>query len=258
MSTNHEPPSKIGQVLSCSQGSITVLISELQDFENNKESLQIGKFLKIAQGNSDYTIGTIRNVKGIADTSGPKPVWNFQIDCQAIGTLINNENFDRGSLLLPVPTEPVYLADKDTLDKLFKSDESHDFSLGNLSLNRNIQLKIDANRFFSKHIAVVGSTGSGKSCAVARILQDIVGIDMGVNRNAKAQNNSHIVIFDVHDEYTAAFKLTGPNTFTLNRLDIETLRLPYWLMNSEELESIFIESNEANSHNQVSQFKNAV
>jgi hypothetical protein len=126
MSTNHEPPSKIGQVLSCSQGSITVLISELQDFENNKESLQIGKFLKIAQGNSDYTIGTIRNVKGIADTSGPKPVWNFQIDCQAIGTLINNENFDRGSLLLPVPTEPVYLADKHPR-QIVQIDESHDF-----------------------------------------------------------------------------------------------------------------------------------
>ena len=72
------------------------------------------------------------------------------------------------------------------------------------------------------------------------------------------QNNSHVVIFDIHDEYTAAFSLPEAQSFTLNRLDIDSLYLPYWLMNSEELESMFIESNEANSHNQVSLFKQAV
>ncbi len=72
------------------------------------------------------------------------------------------------------------------------------------------------------------------------------------------QNNSHIVIFDIHDEYSAAFALPEDQSFTLNRLDIDSLCLPYWLMNSEELESMFIESNEENSHNQVSQFKQAV
>ena len=119
-------------------------------------------------------------------------------------------------------------------------------------------MKINGDRFFSKHIAVVGSTGSGKSCAVARILQDVVGIDARVNLNIATQNNSHIVIFDVHDEYRAAFTLENEQSFTLNMLDIDTLHLPYWLMNSEELESMFIESNEMNSHNQVSQFKQAV
>jgi hypothetical protein len=125
-------------------------------------------------------------------------------------------------------------------------------------MNKDISLKIDGDRFFSKHIAIVGSTGSGKSCTVARILHDVVGIDKKQNSNKENQNNSHIVIFDVHDEYTAAFTLHDDQLFTLNRLDIDTLRLPYWLMNSEELESMFIESNEANSHNQVSQFKHAV
>ena len=66
------------------------------------------------------------------------------------------------------------------------------------------------------------------------------------------------MIFDIHDEYTAAFALKKEELFNLSRLDIDTLQLPYWLMNSEELESMFIESNEANSHNQVSQFKLAV
>ncbi|WP_236870729.1 ATP-binding protein [Burkholderia pseudomallei] len=117
---------------------------------------------------------------------------------------------------------------------------------------------MNGNRFFSKHIAIVGSTGSGKSCTVARVLQDVVGINENKNSNKGKQNNAHVVIFDVHDEYTAAFTLDENESFTLNRLDIDSMRLPYWLMNSEELESMFIESNEANSHNQVSQFKQAV
>lgn len=250
---------KIGQVLSCAPGAIIVVIEDLTLFEENKESLQVGRFLKIAQGNHDFTIATIRNIKGvISQKSDGTPSWQFHVECQAIGTLIDDTTFDRGSLLLPVPTEAAYTTDNNTLDKLFAADGEHDFPLGKLSMNNSITLKINGNRFFSKHIAIVGSTGSGKSCTVARILQDVVGIGNNKNSNKGRQNNAHVVIFDVHDEYTAAFTLDKNESFTLNRLDIDSMRLPYWLMNSEELESMFIESNESNSHNQVSQFKQAV
>ena len=252
-------PSKIGSVLSCAPEAIIVLVDGLEAFEKNKDGLQVGRFLKIAQGNHDFTIATIRNIKGANSIllSGA-PIWSFQIECQAIGTLVEDKTFDRGSLLLPVPTEHVFIAEKDTLDKMFSADGDHDFPLGKLSMNKAIDLVINGNRFFSKHIAIVGSTGSGKSCAVARVLQDVVGIAQHKNKNIGKQNNSHVVIFDIHDEYTAAFTLDKEERFTLSRLDIDSLQLPYWLMNSEELESMFIESNEANSHNQVSQFKNAV
>src|SRR5690606_38564796 len=55
-----------------------------------------------------------------------------------------------------------------------------------------------------------------------------------------------------------AFRLAESESFTLNLLDVDTLRLPYWLMNAQELEEMFIESNELNSHNQISQFRHAV
>ncbi|ARL95462.1 ATP-binding protein [Burkholderia pseudomallei] len=250
---------KIGKVLSCAPEAIVVAIGDLKLFEENKGSLQVGRFIKIAQGNNDFTIATIRNISGaISQGADGNPSWQFQLECQAIGTLVDDKAFDRGSLLLPVPTEPAYVADDNTLDKLFATDAEHDFPLGQLSLNKAITLKINGNRFFSKHIAIVGSTGSGKSCTVARVLQDVVGINENKNSNKGKQNNAHVVIFDVHDEYTAAFTLDENESFTLNRLDIDSMRLPYWLMNSEELESMFIESNEANSHNQVSQFKQAV
>lgn len=250
---------KIGAVLSCSPEAVIVAVDNLETFEQNKAGLQVGRFLKIAQGNHDFTIAVIRNIKGTNtnDING-QPVWNFQIECQAIGTLLEDRTFDRGSLLLPVPTEHAFLVDKNTLDKMFSADGEHNFPLGKLSMNKSIDLMINGNGFFSKHIAVVGSTGSGKSCTVASMLQNVVGISQNKNKSKGEQNNSHIVIFDIHDEYSAAFTLDHDELFTLSRLDIDSLQLPYWLMNSEELESMFIESNEANSHNQVSQFKHAV
>jgi uncharacterized protein len=258
MSTNKK--NKIGQVVSCAPEIIVVEIDDLRIFEEHKSCLQVGRFLKIAQGNSDHTIATIRNVTGENSASHDEdtdPIWRFRIQCQAVGTLSEGV-FDRGSLLLPVPTEPVYIADDITLDVLFATGSDYNFPLGQLSLNNKITLKVNGDRFFSKHIAVVGSTGSGKSCTVASILHEAVGISAGENRNASEQKNSHVVIFDIHDEYSHAFTLANDKSFTLNRLDIDTLQLPYWLMNSEELESMFIESNESNSHNQVSQFKQAV
>jgi uncharacterized protein len=257
MTTNKD---QIGQVLSSAPDTIVVEINGLKIFEEHKSKLQVGCYLKIAQGNSDFTVATIKNLKGVntSDPDGGNPTWKFLIECQAIGTLVDGKEFERGSMLLPVPTEPVYLADTGTLDMLFKADSEYNFPFGTLSMNKNIELNISGDRFFSKHIAVVGSTGSGKSCTVARVLQDVVGIEAQKNKNIDQQNNSHVVIFDIHDEYNTAFRLKEDQTFTLNKLDIDTLKLPYWLMNSEELESMFIESAEANSHNQVSQFKNAV
>lgn len=250
---------RIGQVLSCAPEAIVVAVDDLKVFEEFKGNLQVGQYLQIAQGNNDFTVASIRNIRGVSaqDVEG-KPVWQFHIECQAVGTLVGGTTFERASVLLPVPTEPAFAADKDTLNKLFAEDADYQFPLGQLSLNKSIALRVNGDRFFSKHIAIVGSTGSGKSCTVARILQDVVGIAAQRNDNLGKQNNSHIVIFDIHDEYNAAFALPKDQLFTLNRLDIDTLCLPYWLMNSEELESMFIESNEENSHNQVSQFKQAV
>lgn len=254
MSTN-----SIGQVLSCSPEAIIVLIDDLKMFEEHKATLQVGRYLRIAQGNNDFTVAAIRNVRGVLgqDAEG-KPKWQFYIECQAVGTLVDGKAFERASVLLPVPTEPAFPADKDMLDKLFSEDADYQFPLGQLSLNKATAMRIHGDRFFSKHVAIVGSTGSGKSCTVARILHDVVGIANEKNTSIGEQNNSHVVIFDIHDEYTAAFTLQKEQNFTLNRLDIDSLQLPCWLMNSEELESMFIESNEQNSHNQVSQFKQAV
>ncbi len=250
---------KIGKVISSSPSSILVDILDLETFENNKNALQIGRFLKIAQGNNDYVIAVIKNIKSNNTYNEVKEIeWSFLIECQAIGSLIDDKTFEKSSTYLPVPTEPVYITLENELDKIFLADHNYNFQLGSLVLNKDIKIKLHGDKFFGQHIAIVGSSGSGKSCTVAKIIQEVVGIMDAKNTNKSHQNNSHIVIFDIHSEYKNAFDLENHEHFTLNTLNVDELKLPYWLMNSEELEDLFIESREQNSHNQVSQFKQAV
>ena len=243
----------IGKVLESSAVEIIIRM-EFEDFEKNKENLKIGRYIKIAVGNLDSMIASIKGIKAVADANGNE---KYLMTAEPMG-VIGESGFIPGSALLPSPTEPVDIAGQDVLDMIFQNNEKYSFPLGDLVQNNTIKLNIDGNAFFSKHIGIVGSIGSGKSCAVAKILQEAVGIQEGSNLNVAQQKNAHIIIFDIHSEYRSAFSLKEKQKFSLNYLDVEKLKLPYWLMNSEELESIFIESNEANSHNQVSQFRRAV
>ena len=108
-------------------------------------------------------------------------------------------------------------------------------------------MPVDGNRFFNKHIAVVGSTGAGKSHAISRIVQSAISAKDG----EYTLNNSHVVIFDIHSEYKTAFP-------SANFLDIGNLDLPYWLLNSDELEEILLDTGERDNYNQSSVFRNLV
>lgn len=246
---------EIGRVLESSPNSISIQIKDTKTFEENKKNLQIGKYIEISDGNLNKVVAIIQNIKSTVLDSSLQ--LKFILQTQPIG-YIEEDTFYRGTSLIPSPTEPVYVMEQNTMDLIYNSNKNYNFRFGKLVQNNSVEFKIDANNFFGKHIALVGSTGSGKSCTVSRILQDVVGIDNGNNINLENQKNSHIIIFDIHSEYKSAFELQSEENFTLNNLDVETLQLPYWLMNSEELESLFIEGNENNHHNQISQFKRAV
>lgn len=253
---------EIGYVLESSSGYISIEVNDSNIFEKNKNSLQVGKHLEVADGNNNFVICIILNVRTSYTSmkvEGQEESGRIRyiIQTQPIG-YIENEKFNRGTSYIPSPTEPAYILTQESLDLIFKNNKDYTFSIGKLVHNKDINLNIDPNKFLSKHIALVGSTGSGKSCAVSRIIQDMIGIKDGCNTNKAMQKNSHVIIFDIHSEYESAFNLGEKENFSVNILSNDNLYLPYWLMNSEELEALFIESNESNSHNQISQFKRAV
>lgn len=241
---------QIGSVIESATNSILIRIDDDASFESNKSEIQIGKYLQVKDGNLNYVICAIQNIKANENDK-------YVINTQPIGLFADNE-FKQGSSSLPSPTELAYIIDDSVMNVIFSKDSDFSFEFGTLIQNQSIKLHINGDKFFSKHIGIVGSTGSGKSCTVAKIIQDVVGINQGKNINKGQQKNSHVILFDIHSEYKSAFSIESDEKFNLNVLDVDELKLPYWLMNSEELESLFIESNEQNSHNQVSQFKKAV
>lgn len=252
---NNNETESVGQVYSSELNSIIVRVDDLKKIEKVKDSLGIGSLLNIKNGNLDNVIAIVQNVKmvDLADSITCK----LDLYCQPIGCL-SDETFERGVKKIPMPCEPVYLVNNELLKNIFEKNEEYSFVAGTLVQNPEIKAMLNGDKFFSKHIAVVGSTGSGKSCVVSKLLQEAIGINNSANKNKEQQKNSHIIIFDIHSEYTSAFKLAKNENFNVNILDVDKLKLPYWLMNSEELEDMFIESNESNSHNQSSQFKQAV
>jgi DNA helicase HerA-like ATPase len=253
--------SKIGHVISSSPDRVSIEIDGLEILEKNKTKLQLGKFLKIEDGNHNFAVASINNISGQKVEKDGALSWSFLIDSSPVGALIHDDGqlkFVRGTQVLPVPTEIAHVFDDSDLSTIFSNDGNYNFNVGHLSGSSGVPFCIDGDKFFGKHIGVVGSTGSGKSCAVASLIQNAVGISDAKNLYKENKKNSHVIIFDIHSEYSSAFCIYDEEKFNLNKLNVDNLKLPYWLMNAEELESLFIESNEQNSHNQISQFKHAV
>lgn len=222
--------------------------------ENTGQDIKIGSFMKIEDGNGHCILTLVKSFKMIEQNNDTLKQNNYSgdfiINTQPIGQLTEDDlgvHFIKGVRNISIPPNGVSIANEKELAKVFSMPGDSKICFSNHLVNENIEVELDGNKFFSKHIAVVGSTGSGKSCTVAKIIQEAK-----INKLSNL-NNTHIVIFDIHGEYSKAF----PDA---NLLSIENgnLLLPYWLMNSEELEDMFIESQESNSHNQVSQFKYAV
>ncbi|HZU90172.1 MAG TPA: ATP-binding protein [Stellaceae bacterium] len=135
--------------------------------------------------------------------------------------------FRRGVSAYPALDEPVYLATPGDLALVYARPSAATVRVGTIHQNGAVPAYLLIDELFGKHFSVVGTTGSGKSCVVATILSAVI------ERNP----NAHIVVFDPHNEYAAAF---GPRASVLSPGG--SLYLPYWLFNFEEIVEIVVGS----------------
>ncbi len=234
------------EVISVSPNKIKVSVDKLEEFKIAEEKLKVGSYLRVSDNDDVALLAIIENFSIIADDNGGEP--KYSIDASPIG-LVKSNKFYRGGDSLALPPKKVEPAKLDDIKAIYESsvNDTEKFTFSSLSLNKDVKVPVNGNRFFNKHIAIVGSTGSGKSHTVAKILQKATEVK---NAEFDGLNNSHIVIFDIHSEYKSAFPLA-------NYLGVEHLTLPYWLLNSEELEELFL-STEANDHNQRNIFRESI
>lgn len=238
----------IAEVVSVLPNKIKISVDDINDFKIAEEKLKIGSYIEVSDNDNCKLMAIIENFSiEIKESESSKR--RYILEASPLG-IINNSNFERGGDNISIPPKDVKPAKKEDIIKIFSSSTNSDdkkFTFSTLSSDHSIPIPVDGNKFFNRHIAIVGSTGSGKSNSVAKILQNAIS---SKNKTYNGLNNSHIVIFDIHSEYKSAF----PNA---NYIDIDNLVLPYWLLNSDELQELFIDT-EANDHNQRNVFKESV
>ena len=116
-----------------------------------------------------------------------------------------------------------------------KQNGEENLKIGKYASNQFVEAILDGNKFFQRHAAIVGSTGSGKSFTVANILE-----------KADRLEYSNIIVFDLHGEYN---ELSYAKQIKIG--DTEgSLQIPLWFFNYEEIHSLFIESSEGTASNQ--------
>ncbi|MFA6568639.1 MAG: ATP-binding protein [Victivallales bacterium] len=233
------------EVVAVYPNRIKIKVDKLEDFKIAEQSLKIGSYLEISDNDNAKLLAMIENFSIEVSDTGER---NYFIEANPLG-IIKDGKFSRGGDDLAIPPKDVKPALIEDVKKIYESsiEPSKKFSFSKLARCSDISVPVDGDRFFNKHIAIVGATGSGKSHTVTKIIQEAVSQKSG---KYSGLNNSHIIIFDIHSEYKSAF----PDA---NYISINELILPYWLLNSEELEELFIDT-EANDHNQRNIFKEAV
>lgn len=232
------------EVIAVYPDKIKIVVDNLEDFRLAGEVLQVGSYLKISDNENAILMAIIENFSIIVNDAGKR---DYAIEAFPLG-MIKDGKFVRGGDSLAIPPKKVEPATEEEIKYIYEQsiDQKEKFTFASLSSNPNIRISVNGNKFFNKHVAIVGSTGSGKSHTLSTIIQKAVSEKSG----DFSINNSHVIIFDIHSEYKSAFP-------TANFIDIKNLVLPYWLLNSEELEEFFLDT-EANDHNQKFVFKEAI
>jgi len=158
--------------------------------------------------------------------------------------------FERGVSTFPLPQQKVYLTPRSELKYVFGEGGSAAIEIGEHVGSGGTPAYADMNELLGKHTAVLGSTGAGKSGAVAAILHAILNREkiMGYKKW-----NPRIVILDPHNEYGVAF----PRHKRLST-DENSLSLPYWLLNLDETIALLVGKTEFAATSQSNIIKNAL
>ena len=129
-------------------------------------------------------------------------------------------------------------------------EEAVSLDIGKYSIDEEAVAFLNGNKFFQRHAVIVGSTGSGKSWSVARILEQVAQL-----------KSANAILFDIHGEYTPLnscgfthYKIAGPN----DTVSEDRLFLPYWLLTYEEMLSMMIDRSDSNAPNQAMLFSTEV
>jgi len=147
--------------------------------------------------------------------------------------------FSRGVELFPTVGDPVLLPSQEQLKSIVESGENRRVKIGISPLAANADVSVDPDRLFGRHLAILGNTGSGKSCSVAGVIRwSIEAAKRCSERGQTRKINSRFIILDPNGEYSEAFEdMDSVRLYAVEaRPDksIKQLQVPLWFWNTAE------------------------
>jgi hypothetical protein len=218
----------IGRIVSVTGSKAIVLLDDNRSKTGEQHRPEMGTLLGIDTSKT-IALGLVSalSVPVPAQKEGEPEVWIAELGL--VGEIHKDERgghgrFNRGVSSYPALGDRVRLASKEELLKAFSSVGEHSVRVGVLRQDATIPAMVKTDDLLGKHFAILGTTGTGKSCTTALILRSIL----------EKNPNAHIVLLDPHNEYSTSF---GERAEVVTTQD---LHLPYWLLTFEELVEVLI------------------
>jgi uncharacterized protein len=226
-------PTYLGTITSVSGSSVTVKLAEslasgLAIIGGHTYRVgQVGSFVRVPQGYQDL-FGVVSEVGASAapiDVGDQSGRWmRVELVGEAIGP-----RFERGLSQHPNINDSVHLVTEPDLVRIYGQSGSGQVTVGHLSSAENISVKLSLDAMVTRHSAILGSTGSGKSTSVASILRSVVA---GVEQPAPG---SRILLLDIHGEYRSALSDIACVFSATPQPGEQSLVIPFWALEAGEL-----------------------
>jgi hypothetical protein len=261
---DYKPEDVLGTVESVDTTTVVVRVES----DECLRDLQVNHLVAVQSSKTNqHLIGLVSKIiRKSALTDADTPVEEYQsfniLKVILIGTHIDKVGDERNRFRRTLSTVPTinaecYLINGERLKQFMQAissvpegEDTVSLQIGNYSIDEDAIAWLDGNKLFQRHSVIVGSTGSGKSWCVARILEQVAAL-----------KSADAVLFDIHGEYEplvgdnfSHFKVAGPADTQSDGI----LFLPYWLLTYEEMLSLMLDRSDNNAPNQAMVFSSAV
>lgn len=193
---------------------------------------QVGSFVRIPQGYQDlYGVVCEIGAKAAPSTVTVDAVADAGkwMRIELAGEAISS-SFERGISQHPNVGDSVHLVVESDLKRIYGDSGEDQIPIGVLSSAENIKVRVSLDSLLTRHSAVLGSTGAGKSTTVASLLRSIISPSEGPSRPS-----ARVLLLDIHGEYSSALGDVA-NIFSATPQPGEkSLYVPYWALEAREL-----------------------